>query len=165
MKRIAFLKTAAGVFPAGRLRGLCAAALTLLFLLNAGGATDAQTSSNAQASSPFAGKYSGEWVAKPASGANWSDGEAEHVGTWDISIDAAGKVSGVEYDKTSDESGNITGTVGEDGSIKVNIKYRVPVTIWGTLVKKEARLSGALKQACGDSENVCVNIELNMKRK
>jgi hypothetical protein len=165
MKRITFLKTAVGVVSARRLRGLCAASLTLLFLLNASGATDAQTSSNAQAPSSFAGKYSGDWVARPASGANWPDGESEHVGTWDISIGAEGKVSGVEYDKTSDESGDITGTVGEDGAIKVQIKYRVPVTIKGTLVKKEAGLSGVLKQACGDSENVCVNIELNMKRK
>lgn len=165
MKRITFLKAAVGVVSAGRLRGLCAAILPLLFLLNAGGATGAQTSPNAQASSSFAGKYSGDWVARPESGANWPDGEAEHVGTWDISIDAEGKVSGVEYDKTSDESGNIAGTIAADGSIKVQIKYRVPVTISGTLVKKEARLSGVLKQACGDSENVCVNIELNMKRK
>lgn len=159
MKRITLLTAATSAVTASRFRGLCAAVFALLFLLNAGGSADAQTPS------PFAGKYSGEWVARPAPGANWPDGEPEHVGTWDITIDAEGKVTGSEYDKTSDESGNISGSIGPDGAVKVLIKYRVPVTISGTLVKKEAQLSGVLNQACADSEKVCVNIELKLKLK
>jgi hypothetical protein len=159
MKRITLFDVAASAVFASRLRGLCAAVFAFLLLLSAGGSAEAQTPS------PFAGKYRGEWVARPAPGANWPDGEPEHVGTWDITIDAEGKVTGSEYDKTSDESGDIAGSIGADGSIKVRIKYRVPVNISGTLAKKEAQLSGVLNQACGDSENVCVNIELNLKRK
>lgn len=159
MKRINSFTAAVHYVSGIRLRALCAALSTLLFLLNAGGSADAQTPS------PFAGKYSGEWVARPAEGVQWPDGESEHVGTWDITIDAEGKVTGSEYDKTSDETGNITGSVREDGSIRVQIRYRTPVTMSGTMVKKEARLSGVLKQACQNSENVCVNIELNLKRK
>ncbi|HZI17260.1 MAG TPA: hypothetical protein VEY09_01565 [Pyrinomonadaceae bacterium] len=154
---------AAAALCASRLRALCATVFALLLLLGAGGAADAQMP--AQTPSPFAGKYSGEWVARPAPGANWPDGEPEHVGTWDITIDAEGKVTGSEYDKTSDESGNIVGSIGSDGAIKVLIKYRVPVSISGTLAKKETRLSGVLKQACSDGESVCVNIELTLKRK
>lgn len=159
MKRMIPFDAVASAASASHLRGLCAAVLALLFLLGAGGPSGAQTPSS------FEGKYKGEWVARPAPGANWPDNEPEHVGTWDITIDAEGKVTGSEYDKTSDESGSIAGTIDAEGLIKIRIKYRVPVNISGKLAKKEAQLSGVLNQACGDSENVCVNIDLTLKRK
>lgn len=118
-------------------------------------------SANAQLS--FAGRYSGEWKAKYIGEAA---GQEDHEGTWNITIASNGRVTGVEFDRTVGEKGEITGFIGKDGFIKVFVRYDVgTVTIKGMLKKKGARLTGTLKQACVGSSRNCVTMDIILKRK
>jgi hypothetical protein len=111
-------------------------------------------SARAQSSS-YAGSYSGEWVAKFYSG-------EQHEGTWDISIASDGKVTGVEFDKTSGTKGTISGFIDEDGYIKIFVRYSNSVSINGVLEKKGTRLIGTLKQLCnyGSNNTICATIDI-----
>jgi hypothetical protein len=114
-------------------------------------------SAKAQSSS-FAGRYSGEWVAHAT--VLVVDGQREHEGTWNISIASDGQVTGVEFDKTGGEKGDISGFIDEDGYIKVFVKYDSgTVTIKGVLEKKGTHLTGSFKQTCS-SGSQCANIEM-----
>lgn len=132
-------------------RVLGAATLILLFLIIA---------MPVKAQSSFAGRYSGEWVARPT---GLAAGEEQHVGTWNISIASDGEVTGVEFDKTDGDKGEIKGFIDEDGFIKVFVKYSTTVTIKGVLEKKGSRLTGTLKQTCS-SGSVCASIDITLKR-
>lgn len=114
-------------------------------------------------SSSFAGRWSGEWVAKFT---GLAAGQEEHVGTWNISIASDGEVTGVEFDKTGGDKGELKGFIDEDGFIKVFLKYDSGTsTIKGVLEKRGTRLTGSLKQTCSDGKSTCVNIEIILNRK
>jgi Zn-dependent protease with chaperone function len=103
---------------------------------------------------PFAGEYSGEWVARLTTGEN-------HEGTWRISISANGEIIGIEHDKTSKQQGAIKGLIGADGLIEVFLTYSGETgTIKGTLTRNENQLRGLLKQDSGGKTVALIAIDL-----
>lgn len=112
------------------------------------------------AQSSFAGNWSGEWIAKFTDGSN-----EEHEGTWKISIASDGQIKGVEHDKTSQEKGEISGFINEEGYVKVFVKYASGrVAIKGVLEDAGNRLTGTLEQTCNSSADICSNVDLMLKR-
>jgi hypothetical protein len=93
--------------------------------------------------SPFAGRYSGEWIAKVA-------GSEDHTGTWVLTINTDGEVIGREHDKTIGQKADFKGFIEEDGYMELFLKYtEATYTIKGTLTKRGERLTGALRQYSG----------------
>jgi len=112
------------------------------------------------AQSYFAGNYTGEWTAKFVNG---SEQEAE--GTWRISISGDGSIKGVETDKTSDQRGEISGFINDEGYTKVFVKYDSGrVTIKGVLEDAGSRLTGTLEQTCNSTNDLCANVDIILKR-
>ena len=115
--------------------------------------------------SPYAGQYKGEWVARPV-GLNWfKDGTDEHTGTWDITIDTDGEITGTETDESSGNEGTIKGFIDEKGFVDVSVKYRNTSRVKGKLEKKGIRLIGNLQQYCNGDDAACLKIEMTLKRK
>lgn len=155
MKRFTFFKTVELNIIIKYCRRAYAAIFILLLMVVLAGSARAQSSS-------YAGRYSGEWVAKYT---GLAVGQEEHVGTWNISIASDGEVTGVEFDKTGGDKAGLKGFIDEDGYIKVFVKYDSGTyTIKGVLEKKGTRLTGTLKQMCSSGTSVCVNIEIILNR-
>jgi hypothetical protein len=115
--------------------------------------------------SPFAGRWIGEWTAKPTGTGFFADGSSEHEGTWDISIDSEGEVVGTEIDKTAADKASLKGFIDEDGYIKLTPKNIYGSNIVkGILEKRGVRLTGTLKQYCS-SDRPCTIIEMTLRRK
>ena len=122
-------------------------------------------STNAQSSS-YAGRYKGEWTAKPAPLASFKSGEEEHTGTWDITIDSDGEITGTEVDETSGKEGKIKGFIDERGFINLSVKYQNTSKMKGKLTKNGIRLTGKINQWCGtdDDDLPCLKIDIVLKR-
>lgn len=93
----------------------------------------------------FEGRYSGEWSDTAPDG-------SQHVGTWTISIDPNGGVSGTEVDRTIRSSANICGFISGQGNIVVSLTYpNGYFTAYGTLSKsRNGFLTGTLYQYDGN---------------
>ena len=150
MKRITFFTAIEPNAFVKHCRGAWAIIFVLLCMVVLADSTRAQ-------SSPYAGSYSGEWIARATV---FTVGERVHEGTWNISVASEGKVTGVEFDKTGGSKGSMSGFIDEDGYINVFVRYDSgTVTIKGVLEKKGTRLIGTLKQTCTDG-SVCATIEI-----
>ena len=120
---------------------------------------------NQSTASPYTGQYKGEWVARPI-GLNWyKNGADENTGTWDITIDSNGEITGTETDEMAGKDGAIKGFIDEKGLIDVSVKYRNTSRIKGKLEKKGIRLIGNLQQYCKGDDDPCLKIEMTLKRK
>lgn len=112
------------------------------------------------AQSSYAGRYTGEWIAKFTNGS-----DEEHEGTWNISIASDGQIRGTEYDKTIGEKGEISGFINDEGYAKVFVKYASGrVAIKGVLEDAGNRLTGTLEQTCNSSADICANVDIILKR-
>jgi hypothetical protein len=138
--------------------GLLTALFTVLFTLLLVSSANSQTSS-------YAGQYKGEWTAKPAGMGSFTDGEDEHNGTWDISIESDGEITGTCTDDTSDSKCTVKGFIDEKGRVNVSVKYKTTSKVKGVFEKKGIRLIGSLKQFCGEYNELCASIEMILKRK
>jgi hypothetical protein len=141
------------------LLGFASIALTRSHTLNCFAINEGQS-----AQSSFAGQYSGEWYATATPLALFSDGLSEHNGTWDISINSDGEVTGTEFDKTAGDKSGFKGFIGEDGNFTIFFNNST-TTVKGVLEKRGSYLTGSLRITCkSDSKQVCGTIEIRLKR-
>jgi hypothetical protein len=99
---------------------------------------------------PYAGRYSGDWLT------TYSDVK-EQRGEWTFGIDIFGTISGEELNTTFNVTGEIRGSIREDGYIELSIQYRgdfkdsPPAIIRGYVAKDGNRhLKGTLSQYDGE---------------
>src|SRR4051812_7337173 len=81
--------------------------------------------------SPFMGDYSGQYTFK-SSGAPFATQEGKVT----LAIDAEGKITGEAKNKTVDKAADVTGSVNEDGELKITIEFpNQTSTAKGTVTK------------------------------
>ncbi len=105
--------------------------------------------------SSYAGQYKGNWTGK-------SSASAEQKGTWSLKVDANGKVTGKEVNETAGRTAELSGSVNEDGDIKLIIEYpNLTFAIKGTVViTKSGHLKGTLTQFEGREMIWTIQIDL-----
>lgn len=117
-------------------------------------------SANSQ-TSPFAGKYQGAFTLKiPIIVAEPIDD-----GTWNITINSDGNITGTHYSKTTGDKTSFEGNVDEKGQTTIFFGDKVAI-IKGLLNKTEKNLSGSLGVLCdfGRKKKICgeIDVQLNV---
>jgi hypothetical protein len=111
---------------------------------------------NQRAESSYKGRYSGPYTVEAAA-------VAEQSGKFTLSIDVDGDVKGKAENHTTGRSADVSGSVNEDGDIRLILEWpESTYTIKGTVVRtKNGHLKGTLNQYSGKEVIATIKMDLS----